>query len=763
MSAGVFHGNQPSMAAGEVSPLIHGRTDLAAYAIAMRTMRNTFVLAQGGAANRAGTSYAGNVLDHNTASRSIPFQFNSSQTYALIFGHLSVLVFYHGAQVIGPAKDITAISKASPAVATSAAHGYVSGSLVRIAGALGMTQLVDGVYEVGAVTADTFEIVGVNSSAYSTYAGGATSTWNGVRTPYIEDDLFKLTYMQSADVLTIMGQGYDQHDLSRLDNDKWTLTPHVFGPKIARPTGLAAVATTAGGSNLKAMRYVVTAVANAESNFEESIASAVATATNNLETAGSQNRLTWLAVPGASHYYVYKESQASGYYGFIGRADGLAFTDDNLGPNVGSSPVFTTRNPFAGALDKPSCGTHFQQRRLFAGLLSGPSKVLGSQTGNFKNMNISSPSKADDAITFSVDSDQYNSIKHMVPTTNLILFTTGGVFRVVAGSDNAPLTPTSASPLPQVDIGSGDIAPIKISNTILGVDDTGRLVFDLNYALETDTYQDGDRSILSEHLLEDRHIVDWAYARRPYGLIWAVLSDGAMLSLTYLREHQVVAWCRHDTDGFYESVCVVREGREDVPYFVVRRTINGQTRRYVERMESRQVKTFDDCFFVDCGLRYSGPPVSHFSGLDHLEGKTVSILADGNVVPSQVVTNGMITLNRNVSSIVAGLPYKTQIETLQMNVDLRDGTSQDRTMKVEHVTLSLFRSRGFTVGPDDSTQIEAKARTTENYGEPIALFTGKRKVKVLPQWNEHGRVLIEQSQPLPLLVRSIIPRYTAGN
>src|SRR5262249_10212230 len=158
-----------------------------------------------------------------------------------------------------------------------------------------------------------------------------------------------------------------------------------------------------------------------------------------------------------------------------------------------------------------------------------------------------------------------------------------------------------------------------------------------------------DMSVLSQHLVYDTtaqyQIQEWAFAEEPFRVICCVRSDGALLGFTYMREHEVFAWHRHSNDGVVESVATIPDpdgagGYIDVVYLIVNRTIGGTTKRYVERMVDRVFATVADAWFVDCGLQYSGAPVTTISALGHLEGKTVAILGDGSVVPSQVVTGG---------------------------------------------------------------------------------------------------------------------------
>ncbi len=326
--------------------------------------------------------------------------------------------------------------------------------------------------------------------------------------------------------------------------------------------------------------------------------------------------IAWTAPGGdIEKYNVYREK--NGLYGFIGSVDAtadLTFRDDNIAPDLDDTPP-KARDPFDGANKYPGCTGYYDQRRTFGRSYEKPDTFWLTQTGKQKNMNVSTPSKDDDAITATLNSDQVNAIRHMVALKDLLIFTAGSEWKVNSGAD-AGLSPSSIEARPQSYIGSSDVPPIKVKNSVLflegGEEDGagfsgGIRVHDVAYALESDGYAGRDLSVLSEHLFEGRAVTEWGYAKKPYGIAWCIRDDGVLLGLTYLREHEVWAWHRHDTAGAFESVCVIAEGNEDAVYVIVKRTIAGQTVRNVERFHTRLFDDVRDCFFVDNGLSYDAP------------------------------------------------------------------------------------------------------------------------------------------------------------
>lgn len=152
------------------------------------------------------------------------------------------------------------------------------------------------------------------------------------------------------------------------------------------------------------------------------------------------------------------------------------------------------------------------------------------------------------------------------------------------------------------------------------------------------------------------------------------------------------------------------------------------------------------------------------SGLWHLEGRSVAILADGSVQPPTIVTNGTITIPRAAGRILVGLPYVCDLETLNIEVNGVGGapTLQGRPKRVQEVVLRVKATRGLAVGPDAGHLTEIKEREAENHGAPTLLTTGDERVLVDPSWNGNGRILLRQAWPLPATVVAIAPRLEAG-
>lgn len=581
-----------------------------------------------------------------------------------------------------------------------------------------------------------------------------------VATTYLQADLFGIKTVQSSDVLTLVHVNYTPNELKRLGALNWTIGAIVFATTLFAPTVITAVATLgATPGTPKNHVYAVTSVAS--NNIDESLVSASATCSNNLFDTGAKNTIGWTAAAGALRYNVYKQS--NGLWGYLGQASGTTFTDDNITPDISKTPP-EANNPFAAPGDYPGAVTYFEQRRCFAGTINKPQNMWMTRSGTESNMTYSIPTKASDSIAFRVVAREANTVRHLVPLSNLLALTSSAEWRVTSVNSDA-LTPTSISVKPQSYIGANDAQPVIVNTNVLYAAARGGHIRELAYSyqanLMTGGFLTGDLSLRAPHLFDGFTIVDIAVSKAPYPVVWMVSSNGKLLGLTYIPEQQIGAWHQHDTDGMFESVCVVAEGAEDVLYVIVRRTINGVQRRYVERMRSRLFATPADSFFVDAGLTYSGPPATVISGLGHLEGKTVSILADAAVHRQMVVTGGAITLDNAASKVQVGLPITADFQTLPLAVQI-PGFAQGTRKNVDKVFIRVKDSSGIKSGPDFNSLVEAKIRTTEPYGSPPMLQTREIEVVNRAAWSDSGQVCIRQADPLPLTIVALTIDFATG-
>ena len=427
-----------------------------------------------------------------------------------------------------------------------------------------------------------------------------------IETPYKKEDLANLKIVQSADVLTITHIDYTPRELIRYDHDNWELKEIIIEPCIAAPTNIKAVWTGKTDSYTRTYSYLVTAVD--KETLEESVRSAVASATGHREAnwlSGEYMTITWNAVEGVAEYNVYRN--VNGIYGYVGTAEGTSFVDDNIEPDLKeAAPIF--ENPFKES-NNPTCATYFQQRKVYASSKDNPQTFWASQLATSNNFNISRPLIASDAITQTLADREVNEIRHLVGLNHLIALTSNTEYRI-NGSDGVFEANPSPVATVQSNYGASHVQPIISGNMIIFVQSGGSVLRDLGYDYLSDSYNGAELSLFASHLFEGKTVKYMAYAKEPYRLIWIVFSDGTCACLTYNKTQKICGWTRIVTDGFFESVAAIREGQEDVAYFVIRRYIKPAYQGNYEFVDSVENSDGTMTYSYDCSgtTYYSAKP-----------------------------------------------------------------------------------------------------------------------------------------------------------
>lgn len=751
---------QRSFVGGEIAPELFGRIDLDKYQSGLAECLNFVILPHGPAQNRAGFSYILQTKYMDKKANLIEFAFSTEQTYILEFGDQYIRVHTNGGTLLKTGQNISAISQAAEGVVTYSGTDPANGTWFYVSGIVGMTEM-NGRYVVvsdvdaGANTFKLKDLRGnyIDTSGFTAYtSGGTIAEVYEISSPYLEDDLFDIHYVQSADVLTLVHPSYAPRELRRTTATTFTLSTISFVPTVSAPTGVAANATGTGSITYS---YVVTAVA--EESLEESVASIADDCTNNLATTGNKNTITWSAVSGAIRYNVYKEK--NGLFGYIGQASGTSFVDDNIVSDVTRTPP-EAENPFSGAGNYPGAVSYFEQRRCFGGTNNKPQNLWMTRSATESNLNYSIPTQDDDAIALRIVSREVQRVRNIVPLTELLILTSGGEWKISTQNSDA-LTPSSVTVRPQSYNGCTNVQPVVVNNTGIYVRAQSGRLHDLAYNFEANGFKSNDLSLIAPHLFDGFTIVDMCLTRTPVPVVWVVRNDGKLLGITYMPEQKVFAWHQHETDGLFESIGAVNESGRDVLYVTVKRVIDGKTLRYIERLSDRLVDTLEESFIVDSGLTYSGSAATTISGLHHLEGETVVALSNGAVVRNLVVTNGSITLPQSATLVHIGLPITSRIKTLPISFE-GPALGQGLAKNVNKTIMRVYRTSGLMVGYDENNLVQFKQRTTEPYGSAPDWITDEIEVQVKPDWNSSGQMIIQQTDPLPVTVLSMVQEVALG-
>lgn len=766
----ILRSPKTSFTGGEFSPALSARVDLEKYSSGVKTAKNVFVHAHGGMSNRAGFELVSHARQGGMSVQ-IPFiaSIETDETYAILLSNLRMMFTRNGAPVLETAvESITIADNAGDARFTKTAHGFADGDYVVWTDTTNAA-MHSRMFEIELVDVNTFDLFYMDGSVvdFANADAGGTYTLRrryAIATPYTTAQIREVAFAQDNDVMYLANTNHAPQKLSRLGDTNWTLAAVDFIPDVAAPTSLTVTVTNGAGHDVadeETAYYKVSIISLATG--EESLPSTSVFANNDLNISGAKNRIGWADAGSDVHrYVVYKNSE--GVYGYLGSTQNLYFDDNNIVEDTSDAPQDAI-NPFDQAGNYPRAVAIHEQRLTFASLASDPQAVFLSQSTIFENYGAASPAKADDAITFRVRSKERQYIYSLISTSaGLAMFTSSTEWMVAGGSNEDYLTPTNPIARPQTRRGSYYLPPLLVGDVVMYSQARGGVVRDFKYSFEDDTFNGPDRTILARHLFEGRRIVSWCYAQSPYSIIWAVLDDGTLLSLTYLREHDVWGWTTHETNGEIDSVISLPEGDEDAVYITGRRTIGGHEYYFHERMASRRVTGKDDWFFADCALRYTGDAVDTITGLYHLEGEEVAILADGYVVEGVSVLNGQVLLGRAYSNVVVGLAYSAEIETLDLDLGNVPelGTIMGRDVALSGLTVHVEHTRGIWTGHAREYMNEWKQRATENYGAAIEPYTGKFPMDTDPDYKKSGNIVIQQRGPLPMTILAVAPDVKTG-
>ena len=663
----------------------------------------------------------------------------------------------------------------------------------------------------------------INSTSYTAYSSGGTAVRiYEIASPYATADIPKIKFAQSSDIMYLVHPTYSIRKLSRTAHTSWALSEvsittgtdiTVSAITKANP-GVVTTSTNHGfikgdfitfasiggmtqlnGNVLN--EFSITAITAANPGVVTTSAAHGLAVGEDITITGVKgmtqvNGITFTvkAVPSTTTFELadavganWNTSSYTAYAsaGTVTAPDLKFELQDSSGVNLntggygtfsaGGSDVVTiltspVLNKHTGSY--PSCVTFYEQRLIFASSNNDPQTLWFSKTGSLENFTVGSNSG--DAMTYSIASNKGNAIKYLTVTRSLIAGTAGGEFSVTASSSAEPITPTNIQIKKQSSYGSSDIDAVSIGNATMFVQRAKRKVRELVYNYDTDGFVAPDLTILAEHI-SDSGIVEMSYQQEPQSILWCVRTDGVLSGLTYARNEQVVGWHRHILGGVFgtgnavvESVATIPgDLNEDVTYLIVKRTINSVTRRYVEYLQPVDYGSdLTAAFFVDSGLSYSGSATTTITGLQHLIGQSVTILANGASHPNKTVSaTGTITLDRSSTTVQVGLGYNSTLQTMRLEAGSQDGTAQGKSKRIHSLTVRLFETVGLLVGNSTDNLDRVPFRSSAAAMDTaVPLFTGDKEIEFDGDYDTDGFIVIQQNQPLPMNVISLYPQFS---
>lgn len=652
-------------------------------------------------------------------------------------------------------------------------------------------------------------------------------------TPYTEAQLAALKFAQSADTLYICHGAHPVYKLLRFSDTAWSLERANFldGPYLdENPT-----TTTLTPSAVTGPGITITASA----------------------TTGINDGKGFLATDVGRPLRI-KHGVVWGYAvitGVTSTTEAIADVRRDFG--AATAQEAWRLGEWSGTTGYPLAVSFFEQRLGFAATDIKPQTFWLSQAADIESFEPDSvPSgggerqiEDDDALNFTIAADQVNAIRWVSPGAKLVLGTVGGEWLV---SSNGPaITPTDIDVKRQTAFGSADIQPVIMRGRLVFLQRAARKLLEFTFSFELDNFRALDQTLLADHVTKGG-ITDIAYQQELDSTLWCVRADGQMPTLTFQPDQAVVGWARQIIGGGFvggnavaESVAVIPGVNQDEIWFVVKRTIGGVTRRYIEYLHAI-FETGDDqesAHFADSGLTLDDPKtitgasqtnpatvtapghgfadgdgvritnvvgmtalngnsytvanagantfdlldsngvnvdgtgfaayasggaarkkVTAVSGLDHLEGETVAILADGAVHPKKTVSAGLVTLDYPASRVTAGLPYTHKYKSLKWEAGSATGTAQGQIKRIDGVTLVLLDSASVLVGPSEDRLKPVSFRESDDLMDAaVPLFTGEKFVEFDGDYETDTRVHIQGDHPAPFFLLAVAPSMKTNN
>lgn len=655
-----------------------------------------------------------------------------NEAYMMEFGEEYIRFFRDNGSIVGSDVDITGATKANPCVLTCNTATLSNGNAIDVHSIEGMTELNGRRFLVANKTSTTIEItdedgVAIDSTGYGTYTtGGEYNKIYEVTTPYAATKLDKLKYSQQADIMYFCHPDYPPMKLSRYAHTTWTFREieydefswPPFLPINVSSTTLACAATTGVSKAL---------VASAPIFSEKHIGA----------------------------YFRLDHGENSGYVQITAVTDSELATC-NIISDLGSTDA--TDDWYEGAWSEyqgyPADCKFYEQRLYFVSTRRKPLTVWGSEPESYENFKMGS--EDDDAIMYTLGSNQVDKILWAYPADGMVLGTAGGPFTMTSGSSVEPISATNVTVKQQNENGVLRVSPVRIGPFVYYVEKSGRMIGQFSYSLDYDNFETINITYLNDHILGDI-VVDMAVQKYPFNILWAVRSDGQIATMTREIQNNIKGWTRQKYTGNVENIGIIPNGREDQVWIIM----NHNDKRYVQFYETHEFSSQDDAFFVESGLTYNGEPVSTIAGLEHLEGEEVQVLIDGAVHPDRTVADGQVSLEWDGATIHAGLGYKSTIKT--MDLDAGEGLSQGDITHISKVMVRFHESLGCKVGDGATQDVIPFKNWGDSFNAPLELFSGDKEVMFPSGHVKNKYIVVEQDQPLPLHILGLFPRMTISS
>jgi len=750
---------RPSFAGGELTPALWGRTDLQKYDVGAAIIKNGIVLRYGGVTRREGFRFVTKTKS-NKPARLIPFSYNTEQNFVLEFTAGKIRFFTQGGIVVDGGGDPIEVN--TP---------YTEADLPKIK----YTQSADVLFIVHpdhppavltrySLTSWTYNVMDIS--------GG----------PFDDPNMTSISITPSALTGTISLTASAAYFTAAMVGKLICFTHTVPGQyEKGVPTTPMSVTCVPGGTVYVESfgfwngSFIVEKLDDAGTWTQLKRQSGNRSQNYNMTFTNDDEVIRTYRVTSSEFDTTTREGEDVNQRGYVTIQ---AFAKDYNGiakitvvssatsatavvtKKLGSTSATTNFSIGAWGSDfgYPQTVGFFEDRLIFAGSKKAPQTYWASKSGDYYNFGTSIPSQDDDAITGTLSSGQMNGIKAIVSFGEMIMLTSGGEYRVSGGGES--FTPANQQARAQEYRGISDVNPVVIGGRIVYVQQHGNIIRDLAYSYDVDKYTGDDVSLLAAHLFENATVTGMTYQQIPNSVVWCTRANSEFVGMTYVKEQDVYAWHRHDTQGIVLDLCSIPGEFADELWAVVKRGDDCQVEQMVPGSG-----VFLDSYFK----RNEETATDTITGLTWLAKKEVQVVADGHKISGLTVSaEGELSLPKAYKSIAVGLSYTTEIATMPIEMNGEDGTWASRKKRIQNMTVMFKDSLGGTYGImsgdlSSGAHDEIKWRTSETMGQQANLYTGKKKV-TLPQTNYDDTLFLDilQEDPFPMTVLSIIPEVLPG-
>jgi hypothetical protein len=313
---------------------------------------------------------------------------------------------------------------------------------------------------------------------------------------------------------------------------------------------------------------------------------------------------------------------------------------------------------------------------------------------------------------------------------------------------------------------------VLVGQTLCYVSKFGSDLIGLSFSFAEDSFTPSNLTLISGHMLKSR-AVQMSHAQTPFSLVYVVREDGQLPTMALVPDQDVFGWSRQIVGGSFgtgtavvESVATIPSPDEthDQTWLVVKRTVGGATKRYIEFFDEPfdQDAEIEDAYFVDCGITYSGAAATTITGLLHLEGETVAVLADGSAHPSRTVSGGAITLTEAATKVHVGYGFNSNLQTLNLE-EGAGGTRQGKVNRVVRAAVRLNRTVGGKIGRDADHLDPMPGRPSDALmGAPVEPISRDVAMAFSGNYDHEATIYMRQDQPLPMTILAIMPEMAPG-